>query len=55
MKNMKELKEAIALIKKYVQILKTQNKKIINITGKQGQKCFRDPEDFMETVGLIQF
>ena len=36
-KNLKESKKAIMLIKRYKNILKAQNKKIINLVGKQGE------------------
>ena len=36
-KNLKESKKAITLIKRYKNILKAQNKKIINLVGKQGE------------------
>ena len=35
-KNSKEPKDGIALVKKYQHLLKGGNKKIINIVGKQG-------------------
>ena len=42
-KNEKEPKDGIALVKKYEDLLKGANKKIINIIGKQGEilKKFR--------------
>ena len=53
---MKEPAEAIIIISRYEDILKTQNKKIINIFGKQGRislKKIRETEGFFETVVLI--
>ena len=43
-RNAKEKRDGIALVKKYENVLKGTNKKIINIVGKQGEilKCFRD-------------
>ena len=43
-RNAKEKRDGIALGKKYENVLKGTNKKIINIVGKQGEilKCFRD-------------
>lgn len=41
------------MIKCYEEIIKRQNKKVINIAGKQGQllKMFKDAEQLFETVG----
>ena len=43
-RNAKEKRDGIALVKKYENVLKGTNKKIINIAGKQGEilKRFRD-------------
>ena len=43
-RNAKETRDGIALVKKYENVLKGTNKKIINIVGKQGEilKRFRD-------------
>ena len=43
-KNAKEPKDGISLIKKYEDLLKGANRKIINIVGKQGEllKRFKD-------------
>ena len=43
-KNAKEPKDVISLIKKYEDLLKGANRKIINIVGKQGEllKRFKD-------------
>ena len=43
-RNAKEKRDGIALVKKYENVLKGTNKKIINIVGKQGEilKRFRD-------------
>ena len=53
-KNAKEPKDGVALVKKYEDLLKGKNKKIINIVGKQGEllKCFRDEDEFFDRVGL---
>ena len=47
-KNEKEPKDGIALVKKYEDLLKGANKKIINIIGKQGEilKKFNKDGDF---------
>ena len=47
-------KDGIALVKKYENLLKGTNKKIINILGKQGKilKRFRDEDEFFDRVGL---
>ena len=44
--NAKELKDGISLVKKYEDLLKGANRKIINIVGKQGEllKRFKDSE-----------
>ena len=54
-KTMKDPKErSIALIELFEDILKTQNKRIINLVGRQVQlfKRFKEPDGFMDTVGL---
>ena len=54
MKNAKDLKDGISLVKKYEDLLKGANKKIINIAGKQGElpKRFKDNDQFFDGVGL---
>ena len=44
-KNAKELKDGMALVKKYEDLLKGANKKIINIVGKQGELLKRFKEE----------
>ena len=60
-KNTKESKEAVKIIKKYEEILENQNKRIINIErtpwehmGKQGQllKRFKEEDGFFALMGL---
>ena len=53
-KNAKDLKDGISLVKKYEDLLKSGNKKIINIVGKQGEllKRFKDSDEFFYSVGL---
>ena len=53
-KNAKDLKDGISLVKKYEDLLKEANRKIINIVGKQGQllKRFKDSDEFFDVVGL---
>ena len=53
-KNAKDLKDGISLVKKYEDLLKSGNKKIINIVGKQGEllKRFKDSDEFFDGVGL---
>ena len=48
------LKDGISLIKKYEDLLKSANKKILNIVGKQGEllKRFKDSDEFFDRVGL---
>ena len=43
------------MVKKYEDLLK-ENKKIINVVGKQGEllKRFKDEEEFFECVGLCR-
>ena len=45
-------KEAIRMIKHYEQMVKTQNKKVINIFGRQGQllKKFKDNKNLFKTT-----
>ena len=53
-KSAKDLKDGIALVKKYEDLLKWANKKIINIVGKQGEllKKFKEDDNFFNCVGL---
>ena len=53
-RNAKEPKDVIYLVKKYEDLLKGANRKIINIVGKQGKllKRFRDAEECFDHVGL---
>ena len=44
-KNAKELKDGMALVKKYEDLLKGANTKIINIVGKQGELLKRFKEE----------
>ena len=44
-KNAKELKDGMALVKKYENLLKGANKKLINIVGKQGELLKRFKEE----------
>ena len=55
-KNVKEPKEGISLIKKYEDLLKGANKKINNIVEKRGElmKRFKDSDEFFDGVGLSQ-
>ena len=50
----KEQQDGIDLVKKYEDLFRGANKKIINILGKQGEllKRFRDEDDFFDRVGL---
>ena len=56
-KNAKEVKDGISLVKKYENLLKGANKKIINIVGKQGKllKIFKDEDDFFDCIVLSFF
>ena len=56
-KNVKSLNEGIALVKKYENLLKSANKKIINIIGKQGElrKRFKKEDEFFDCAGLSLF
>ena len=53
-KNAKEPKNGISLVKKYEGLLKGANWKIINIVGKQGEllKRFKDSDGFFSHIGL---
>ena len=55
-KNAKELKDGICLIKKYENLSKGANKKFINIVRKQGKllKRFKEENDFFDCDGLSQ-
>ena len=55
-KNSKSLNEGISLIKKYENLLKGANKKIINIVGKQDElpKRFKEEDEFFDCGGLSQ-
>ena len=50
-KNAKDLKDGIALVKKYEELLKEANKKI-NIVGKQSEilKKLKEEHDFLTTL-----
>ena len=53
-KNSKETKEGISLIKQFEDLLEGTNRKIINIVVKQGEllERFNDRDDFFDSVGL---
>ena len=53
-KNPKSLNEGILLVKKYENLLKGANKKIINIPGKQDEllKRFKEKDELFDCVGL---
>ena len=53
-KNAKEPKGATSIIKKYEQLLRGENRKIINIMEKQGEllKKFKEKDEFFSRVGL---
>ena len=55
-KKTKESKEATSIIKKYEELLKGENRKIVNIAEKQGDllKKFKESEEFFSGVGLSQ-
>ena len=55
-KNVKNLNKGISLVKKHENLLKSINKKIINIVGKQGEflKRFKEEDEFFNCVGLSQ-
>ena len=50
----KSLQEAVPIIHEYKEILKGENKKIINIVGKQGQllKWFKKSDGFVAGISL---
>ena len=50
LKNSKDPKDGISLIKKYEDLLKGTNRKIINIVGKQGEllERFKDSNKFCQ-------
>ena len=52
--NAKETNDGIFLVKKFEDLLKGANRKIINIVSKQGEllKIFNDAEEFFDRVGL---
>ena len=54
MKNAKDLKEGVSLVKRYEDLLKSSNKKTINIVAKQGEllKRFNDSDEFFDSFGL---
>ena len=54
-KNAKKPKDGISLVKKYEDLLKWANRKIINIIEKQGEllKRFKENEEFFDSVGLV--
>ena len=47
-KNVNNTEEAIAITRRYEEMIKTQNKKTISYTGKQGEllKKFKDTKNF---------
>ena len=55
-KNAKDLKDGIALVKKYEDLVKGANKKIINIVGQQAGllKKIKEEDDFFNCVGLCK-
>ena len=54
--NAKQFDEAFAIIEKYEEPLKGENKKMINVVGKQEEffERFKDSEEFFVDVGLNQ-
>ena len=52
-----EPKEATSIIKKYEELLKGENGKIINIVDKQGEvlKKFKESDEFFSRVGLSRY
>ena len=54
LENAKDLRDSIYLVRKYEDLLKSSNKKIINIVAKQGElpKRFKDNDEFFDSVGL---
>ena len=55
--NKRNPEEFISIIMYYMEILKTENKQVINFAGRQGQllKQFKETEQFLEIVDLSQF
>ena len=53
-KNARKLKDGICLVKKYQNLLKGVNRKIINTVGKQGEllKRFLNSEEFFDCLGV---
>ena len=53
-KNAKELKDGVHLIKKYENLLKGANKKVIDIVRKQGKllERFKEEDELFDCVGL---
>ena len=53
-RNAKQPRDSIALVKKYENILKGTKKKIIKIVGTQSEllKCFRDEDEFFDRIDL---
>ena len=51
-KNAKDLKDCAFLVKKYEELLKSSNEKIISIVAKQGEllKKFKDSDEFFDSV-----
>ena len=51
--NVNNSQEAITVVHRYEEIIKTQNKKTIGYTGKQGEllKKFKDIENFFDNFG----
>ena len=51
-KNAKDLNECVFLVKKYEELLKSSNKKIINIVAKQGEllERFKDSDEIFDSV-----
>ena len=56
-KNARKLKDGICLVKKYQDLLKGVNRKIINTVGKQGEllKRFLNSEEFFDCLGVSRF
>ena len=51
-KNAKESKDGIFLLKRYEQLLKGANRKIIYMVGKQLLKRLKEEDEFFDCVGL---
>ena len=51
--NVNNTQEAITIIRRYEEIIKTQNEKAIGYTGKQGEllKKFKDTENIFDKIG----